>query len=341
MVSRTVPARGGEPRSVIRGARSIPRWAAASSPTPSACSRCSRTCSRTPSSSRRRAACGSTSRPPPAAGRPTIRCSVRPARRGLRGLGHRHRHPAREAADHLRGVPAGRRQHEPQVRRHRPRPRDQPRAGQPARRRDPAAQHARRRQHLHALPAAALRRRPAASTRAERARRSADCRRGSRRAPRRSDAAERSYADDRDDVAARRCDAADRRGRSALRAHPGRPRPRQGLQGPRRACAARRRSTLARQFQPTAVSLDVFLPDMLGWTVLSQLKQDPAPGTSRCRSSRSTKTASTAWRAARSRSSPSRRRPRASRPRIDAHQGRTPSRGASVCSSSRTTPPSS
>ena len=33
--------------------------------------------------------------------------------------------------------------------------------------------------------------------------------------------------------------------------------------------------TLARQFVPTAVSLDVFLPDMLGWTVLSQLKQDP------------------------------------------------------------------
>jgi len=34
--------------------------------------------------------------------------------------------------------------------------------------------------------------------------------------------------------------------------------------------------TLARQYQPTAVSLDVFLPDMLGWTVLSHLKQDPA-----------------------------------------------------------------
>jgi CheY-like chemotaxis protein/signal transduction histidine kinase len=31
---------------------------------------------------------------------------------------------------------------------------------------------------------------------------------------------------------------------------------------------------LGRQFLPTAVSLDVFLPDMLGWTVLSQLKQD-------------------------------------------------------------------
>ncbi|HUN46817.1 MAG TPA: response regulator, partial [Stellaceae bacterium] len=33
---------------------------------------------------------------------------------------------------------------------------------------------------------------------------------------------------------------------------------------------------LAREYQPSAVSLDVFLPDMLGWTVLSQLKQHPA-----------------------------------------------------------------
>ena len=32
---------------------------------------------------------------------------------------------------------------------------------------------------------------------------------------------------------------------------------------------------LAQQFQPSAVSLDVFLPDMLGWTVLNQLKQNP------------------------------------------------------------------
>jgi HAMP domain-containing protein/CheY-like chemotaxis protein/signal transduction histidine kinase len=33
---------------------------------------------------------------------------------------------------------------------------------------------------------------------------------------------------------------------------------------------------LAREHLPTAISLDIFLPDMLGWTVLNQLKQDPA-----------------------------------------------------------------
>jgi HAMP domain-containing protein/signal transduction histidine kinase/DNA-binding response OmpR family regulator len=33
---------------------------------------------------------------------------------------------------------------------------------------------------------------------------------------------------------------------------------------------------LAREFRPTAISLDIFLPDMLGWTVLNNLKLDPA-----------------------------------------------------------------
>ena len=32
---------------------------------------------------------------------------------------------------------------------------------------------------------------------------------------------------------------------------------------------------LAHRFHPAAISLDVFLPDMLGWTVLNHLKQDP------------------------------------------------------------------
>jgi signal transduction histidine kinase/DNA-binding response OmpR family regulator/HAMP domain-containing protein len=33
--------------------------------------------------------------------------------------------------------------------------------------------------------------------------------------------------------------------------------------------------SLARQFRPAAISLDIFLPDMLGWTLLNQLKLDP------------------------------------------------------------------
>ena len=33
--------------------------------------------------------------------------------------------------------------------------------------------------------------------------------------------------------------------------------------------------SLARQYRPAAISLDIFLPDMLGWAVLHQLKRDP------------------------------------------------------------------
>ena len=39
---------------------------------------------------------------------------------------------------------------------------------------------------------------------------------------------------------------------------------------------ARHARVLTREFNPRAIMLDIFLPDMLGWTVLNHLKQDPA-----------------------------------------------------------------
>ena len=77
-------------------------------------------------------------------------------RRRLRGHRHRHRNSAGEAEADLRGVPAGGRRHQPEIRRHRPRSCHQPRAGEPARRRNPSAQRARQGQHLRALSAAEI-----------------------------------------------------------------------------------------------------------------------------------------------------------------------------------------
>ena len=139
------------------------------SPTPSACSRSSRTCCRTPSSSPTTARSRSpSSRSPPAAGAlATTRSIARRRCSRSRSPTPASASPAGQAADHLRGVPAGRRQHQPQVRRHGPGPGHQPRAVAPAGRRDPPGQHARPRQHLHALPARkatrAAARRPAGS----------------------------------------------------------------------------------------------------------------------------------------------------------------------------------
>ncbi len=72
---------------------------------------------------------------------------------GLRGHRHRCRDPGREAEDRVRGLPAGRRLDQPQVRRHGPRPRHQPRAGAAAGRRAQPAQHAGHGLDLHPLPA--------------------------------------------------------------------------------------------------------------------------------------------------------------------------------------------
>ena len=205
------------------------------------CSRCSRTCCRTPSSSPSRAACACVSS---AAARLEPGSSGAQARgqgRGVRGVRHRHRHSAGETEDHLRGVPAGRRQHQPQVRRHRPRPGHQPRAGQPAGRRDPAAQHARRGQHVHAVPARRRTSVPASGAKpADDARSNAQARR-SRRCGWPSGRSSRSRTTGTT-IEAGRCHAADRRGRSALRAHPPGPGARQGLQGAGGVRAAPKRS---------------------------------------------------------------------------------------------------
>ena len=185
---------------------------------------------------------------------------------GLRGHRYRCRYPGREAEDRVRGLPAGRRLDQPQVRRHGPRPRHQPRAGAAAgRRAQPCA--ARR---AWARPSRSSCRpcTPARAPRCARPRRAAGrCRR--------STLPERlvdQFPDDRHNLQPGEPIAADRRGRSQLCRHPGRCRARrrpQGLVTSRGAEAL----DLALEYQPVAMSLDIFLPDMLGWNVLSQFKR--------------------------------------------------------------------
>ena len=73
---------------------------------------------------------------------------------------------------------------------------------------------------------------------------------------------------------ARRTDRADRRGRSALCPRASGGRPGEGAKGIVTA-HGRLALSLTREYKPVAITLDIFLPDMLGWTVLSHLKQDP------------------------------------------------------------------
>ena len=157
----------------------------------------------------------------------------------LRGHRHRRRHSGREAEDRVRGLPAGRRQHQPQVRRHRPRPRHQPRALDAAGRRADLAQHAGHRQHLHPLPADHVYR-PAHGVARAAAGQPAAAAGGAARAP------GRPVPRRPPQHPARRALAADRRGRSQLRRHPGRRGPRRRPEGRRdgarrggaRPCAA-------------------------------------------------------------------------------------------------------
>ena len=182
--------------------------------------------------------------------------------------------PLEKQKDHFRGVPAGGREHQSQIRRHRPRSRHQPRVVPASGRRNPAAQHAR--------DAAAPSRFICRSNTSARRMRSAADRAGRCRSPTRSQSTPPScrshpveaITDDRLDIqpgdnilliveddphyARIMVDLARDEGFKVLVAMRG-------------ADAI----DLAKQFQPTAISLDVFLPDMLGWTVLSQLKLNP------------------------------------------------------------------
>ena len=79
---------------------------------------------------------------------PAGRTGGRPAR--VRGARHRHRHPRGQAGDDLRGVPAGGRHDEPQVRRHRARAVDLQGAGAHARRAHQGDLHRRRGVGVHA-----------------------------------------------------------------------------------------------------------------------------------------------------------------------------------------------
>ena len=78
-----------------------------------------------------------------AASRQQVDCHV--------GDRYRHRHPGRQAAHHLRSIPAGGWHHEPEIWRNRSRTVDQPRDRPSSRRRDRGVEHARKRFDLHAV----------------------------------------------------------------------------------------------------------------------------------------------------------------------------------------------
>ncbi len=164
---------------------------------------------------------------------------------GRRGSGHRiqcdrhrHRDLARQACGDLRGVPAGRWHHQPEVRRHRTGAVDQPPDRAAPGRGDPAGERARRGEHIHALPAGGV---PAGA---------GGCSgpgAGPGRQWRAEGAAGQPLLDPADSGAqhqrrsrgdrAGRPDAAHRRGRSCVRADPAGPRAGAWLQGDRGAAS--------------------------------------------------------------------------------------------------------
>ena len=190
----------------------------------------------------------------------------------------------------LRGVPAGRRHHQPQVRRHRPRPVDQPGDRAPARRRDPGrvrgrARAARSRSTCRRPTAgepSGPRRRGAPSARARSSGRGATWpktarpvwpaehrRAGAVPVARRGD----DLDDDRDAIS-RATGSSDRRGRRDVARVAAR---RRASRASRARSPSRRRgrSRWPTQFRPDAIILDIELPGVDGWSAARPLKQHP------------------------------------------------------------------
>ena len=208
--------------------------------------------------------------------------------------------PAAPEERHLRSVPAGGRQHSPQVRRHRPRALDFPGPRASARRRHPGPESARPGQHVHAGAARSTSRhtlrRPIRLQELAFPRRHTSSRHALLpRAARYRRRPPMAVDDDREHLVTGIADDPGRGGRPAVSRHPARSGARDGLPVRRRRT---RRTTGSRppcRYHPSAILLDINLPDHSGLGVLDQLKRNPQPGTSPCTWCRSQTIRSRRW----------------------------------------------